>query len=137
MGLVGMLPAIAGSVLPHLAARAAAGFAGFTAAAGAGEHATGEVIAMADVRPRRLPAGTSVADVTFQVRLSDGSSYAARSRIGFTAPDRRARIARLGNLLPLRVDSRDRSRIAVDVAALGIPRTAGPGWPGLADPGPG
>jgi hypothetical protein len=69
----------------------------------------------------------SMADVTFQVRLGDGRSYVARSRIGFTAPDRRARIARLGALLPLWVDTRDRSRISVDVEALGLAAAGGPG----------
>jgi hypothetical protein len=126
MGLVDMLPAIAVLVLPHAALRAAAGLAGMTIAVPAGDHATGEVIATTDVRRHGLPPGTSIADVTFKVHLADGSSYLARSRIGFTAPDRRARIARLGAILPLRVDRRDRSRVAVDAAALGIPVTAAP-----------
>jgi hypothetical protein len=126
MGLFGVIPVIVGLVLPHAAARAAAGLAGFAVPEGAGEHATGEVIAATDVRPGRLPAGTSMADLTFQVRLADGTSYLAKSRIGFTAPDRRARIARLGALLPLRVDRRDRSRVIVDVAALGIPVATAP-----------
>jgi hypothetical protein len=127
MGLLGAIPVIAGFVLPHAALRGVAGLAGLAVAAGAAEHATGEVIAMADVRAGRLPAGMSMADVTFQVRLGDGRSYVARSRIGFTAPDRRARIASLGALLPLWVDTRDRSRIFVDVEALGLAAAGGPG----------
>jgi hypothetical protein len=125
MGLISVLPVITGLVLPHAALRAATGLAGRTIPAPASEHATGEVIAATDIWCSGLPSGTSMADVTFKVHLADGSSYLARSRIGFTAPDRRARIARLGAILPLRVDHRDRSRVAVDTAALGIPVTAG------------
>jgi len=126
MELLGVISVIAGFVLPHAAIRGVAGLAGLAVAAGAGEHAIGEVIAMKDLRPHWLPAGMSMADVTFQVRLRDGRSYVARSRIGFTAPERRARIGRLGTMLPLWVDSRDRSRISVDVDALGLPAAAGP-----------
>jgi hypothetical protein len=126
MDVFGVLPVIAGLLLPHVAARAAARFAGFATRVRNGEHATGEVIGATEVRQRWLPAGVSLADVTFKVLLADGTSYVARSRIGFTAPDRRARIARLGALLPLRVDPRDRTQVRVDVAALGIPITAGP-----------
>jgi hypothetical protein len=126
MGLVGLLSVIAALVLPHAVARAATGLVGMTIPAAARDHATGEVIAATDVRPHGLPPGTSMADVTFKVHLADGSSYVASSRIGFTAPDRRARVARLGAILPLRVDRRDRSRVVVDVVALGIPVTAGP-----------
>jgi hypothetical protein len=126
MDPLGVLPVVAGLFLPHVAARAAAGFAGAAVRVRTGEHATGEVIAATEVRQRWLPAGASLADITFRVRLADGTSYLARSRIGFTAPDRRARIARLGALLPLRVNPKDRSQVRVDVAALGIPVTGGP-----------
>jgi hypothetical protein len=125
MGWVGVLSVIAGLVIPHAALRAGAGLVGMTIPVRTRDHATGEVVAATDVRCRGLPAGISIADVTFKVHLADGSSYLASSRIGFTAPDRHARIARLGAILPLRVDRRDRSRVAVDVVALGIPVAAG------------
>jgi hypothetical protein len=126
MGLVDVLLVIGGLLLPHAALRAAAALAGLSMPAPDRDHATGEVIAATDVRTSGLPPGTSVADVTFKVHLADGNSYVARSRVGFTAPDRRARITTLGTVLPLHVDRRDRSRVAVNVAALGIPVTAGP-----------
>ena len=91
-----------------------------------GQRATGIVLAVADLSPPGLPPGASAADVTFQVQLSDGTSYTAASRIGFSAPDRRARIAVPGAAVPLRIDPADRSRVAVDVAALGFPTTPGP-----------
>ena len=91
-----------------------------------GQRATGTVLAVAELSPPGLPPGASAADVTFQVQLPDGTSYTAASRIGFSAPDRRARVAVPGAEVPLRVDPADRSRIAVDVAALGFPATPGP-----------
>jgi hypothetical protein len=63
--------------------------------------------------------GVSLADLTLEVTLADGARYPAHTRIGFSTPERRARIATTGAELPVRVDPRDRSRVTIDTRALG------------------
>ncbi len=64
-----------------------------------------------------LPGPTaSLCDLTLQVRRSDGRSYTARTRLGFRDAQRRAAIAIIGVVLPVRVDARDDTQVTVDVA---------------------
>lgn len=90
-----------------------------------GEPVTGLVIEVTDVRaPRlmrgRLPEGASAADVVFEVAREHEDRYRVRMRIGFSTPERRARVATVGATVPLRVDPLDRDKVAVDTAALGF-----------------
>lgn len=87
----------------------------------AGEPATAVLTGIADVPVPQaaLPGPTaSLCDLTLQVRRSDGRSYTACTRLGFRNAQRRASIAVIGRELPVRVDTRDDTRIAVDVAAF-------------------
>jgi hypothetical protein len=90
-----------------------------------GEPATGVVVDVTDVRaPRllrgRMPEGASVVDVVFEVTREHEDRYRVRMRIGFSTPQRRARVATVGATVPLRVDPSDRDTVAVDTAALGF-----------------
>ncbi len=87
----------------------------------AGEPATAVVTGIADVPAPQaaLPSPTaSLCDLTLQVRRSDGRSYTACTRLGFRDARRRAAIAVIGRELPVRVDTHDGTRVAVDVAAF-------------------
>ena len=89
--------------------------------AAAGEPATAVLTGIADVPVPQaaLPGPTaSLCDLTLQVRRSDGRSYAARTRLGFPDAERRAAVAVIGCELPVRVDTRDETRVAVDDAAF-------------------
>jgi hypothetical protein len=119
-----------GTATPGQAHDMMAGFFGNQAAAGSatrftvgsGTSATGVVRAVHDVASAMpLPAGMSQADLTLDVMRSDGSTYAATTRIGFRSPERRAAIATVGTRLPLLVDPNDPGRITVDVARLNLP----------------
>jgi hypothetical protein len=87
----------------------------------AGEPATAVLTGIADapVPQAGLPGPTaSLCDLTLQVRRSDGRSYSARTRLEFPDAERRAAVAVIGRELPVRVDTHDDSRVAVDIAAL-------------------
>jgi hypothetical protein len=99
----------------HLSAAEAASLAG------SGERATAVLTGISDVAVPQaaLPGPTaSLCDLTLQVRRADGRSYTARTRLGFRDAQRRAAIGVIGAVLPVRVDPRDDSRVAVDVAAF-------------------
>jgi hypothetical protein len=86
-----------------------------------GEPATAVLVAIADVDVPQLalPGPTaSLADLTLQVTRQDGRTYAARTRLGFRTAERRALIGTVGSVLPVRVDSADPNRVAVDVPAI-------------------
>jgi|GEM_PF-2075283 len=88
-----------------------------------GEQATARVVAVQDVDisgTSQSASGTSFADITFEVQRKDGSFYKTSSRIGFSNPERKARIAIIGAELPVRIDPKDTSRIAIDTKALKI-----------------
>ena len=63
--------------------------------------------------------GMSLAELSLDVTLADGTRFPAHTNLGFSAPERRERIARTGAEIPVRVDPEDRSRVAVDTRALG------------------
>lgn len=90
----------------------------------AGDPATATVLAVADVRVSRLLAATMPpgggADLTLRVQPFAGAAYEVRTRIAFGTPQRRDRIARVGETLPVRVDPTNRDRVAIDTALLGL-----------------
>jgi hypothetical protein len=49
-----------------------------------------------------------------------GAPYRCTIRFGFRSPERLAALATVGTRLPLRVDPADRSRVTIDLPALGI-----------------
>jgi hypothetical protein len=94
----------------------------FAAAQGMTVPATGVVRAVHDVVPGMpLPEGMSQADLTLDVMRSDGSTYAATTRLGFRSPARRAAIATVGTQLPVLVDPNDPGRLTVDLAKIDLP----------------
>jgi hypothetical protein len=62
------------------------------------------------------PGGT--VDITLDIAAADGSRYTTVTRVGFSTPQRRARIATVGTQLTVRVDPADRSRVAIDTSGL-------------------
>lgn len=89
--------------------------------AGSGQRGTAVVVAVSDVPvppgvPGAPPAG--VADLTLQVTRADGTAYTARTRLAFSTPERRGRIAVPGAELPVLLDPASPDRIAIDTAAL-------------------
>lgn len=62
------------------------------------------------------PAGT--VDITLEVRRADGSRYTTVTRVGFSAPERRARVATPGTQLTVLIDPGDLSRVAIDTTGL-------------------
>ena len=54
------------------------------------------------------------------VREQAGAPYRCTIRFGFRSPERLAALATVGTRLPLRVDPADRSRVTIDLPALGI-----------------
>lgn len=89
--------------------------------AATGEPATAMLTAIAEVT---VPAGAlpgptaSLCDLTLQVSRRNGDVYTARTRLGFRDAHRRATVAVIGSVLPVRVDPADPSRVCVDVAAF-------------------
>jgi hypothetical protein len=83
---------------------------------------TGVVTGVHDVpQPVPLPAGTSQADLSLDVRRPDGSTYGVTTRLGFRTPARRDAIAVVGKQLPVLVDQNDPGRVQIDVAKLNLP----------------
>ena len=86
-----------------------------------GEPATAVLIAVADVAvpAAALPGPTaSLCDLTLQVSRRDGQVYTVHTRLGFRDAGRRAAVAVIGTVLPVRVDRADPNRVAVDVPAF-------------------
>jgi hypothetical protein len=73
------------------------------------------------------PAGT--VDITLEVRRADGTRYTTVTRVGFSTPERRARVATPGTQLTVRIDPGDRSGVAIDTAGLfgGLPQSRSEG----------
>ena len=86
-----------------------------------GEAATAVLTAISEVA---VPAGAlpgptaSLCDLTLQVSRSDGQVYTVNTRLGFRDAHRRATVAVIGSVLPVRVDPADSARVAIDVAAF-------------------
>jgi hypothetical protein len=89
--------------------------------AATGEQATAVLVAIKDVAVPQaaLPGPTaSLCDLTLRVTRSSGSSYDAQTRLGFRDASRRAAVAVIGSVLPVRIDPADPARVAIDVAAF-------------------
>jgi hypothetical protein len=66
--------------------------------------------------PGAAPGG--VADITLEVTMPEGDLYTTVTRLDFSTPQRRARIATVGAILPVLADPADRSRIVIDTTRL-------------------
>ena len=89
--------------------------------AGTGEQATAVLVAIDDVAVPQaaLPGPTaSLCDLTLHITRASGHSYTTRTRIGFRDASRRAAVAVIGAVLPVRIDPADPARVAIDVAAF-------------------
>jgi hypothetical protein len=109
--------AAGGGLTPDQAAAAVSGGAG---AAGL-QSATARVLAVHEVpipagMPGAPPAG--LVDLTLDVALPDGGGYSTTMRIGFSTPQKRAKVATVGLTLPVRVNPAARDQIAIDTAGL-------------------
>jgi len=109
--------AAGGGLTPEQAATAVSG----GGAAGL-QPATARVLAVHDVpipagMPGSPPAG--LVDITLDVTLPDGGGYATSMRIGFSTPEKQAKIAATGLTLPVLVNPAARDQIAIDTSRLG------------------
>lgn len=103
-----------GGMTPEQAAQAVAGRSGM-------QEATAVVLAAHEVSvPAGMPGASpgGVVDITLDVSGPDGSTYSTVTRISFSTPERRARIAAPGSTLPVLIDPSDRSRIVIDTRRL-------------------
>jgi hypothetical protein len=107
--------AAGGGLTPEQAATAASG-------GGAGlQPAMARVLAVHDVpipagMPGAPPAG--LVDLTLDVARPDGGGYATSMRIGFSTPEKRAKVATVGLTLPVLVNPAARDQIATDTSRL-------------------
>jgi hypothetical protein len=86
------------------------------------QPATARVLAAHEVpipagMPGAPPAG--LVDLTLDVALPDGGGYATSMRIGFSTPEKRAKVAAVGLTLPVLVNPGARDQIAIDTSRLG------------------
>ena len=87
------------------------------------QRGTARVLAAHEVA---VPPGTPGApaagliDLTLDVSLPNGDAFSTTTRIGFSTPAKRVRIATVGTELPVFVDPQARDRIAIDGASLGL-----------------
>lgn len=86
----------------------------------AGQRASAVV---ADVREIAIPAGLpstpgGVVDLTLNITVPDGTSYTTVTRVGFSTPERRLRVAAPGTQLTVLIDPADRTRVAIDTSGL-------------------
>lgn len=100
-----------GGYTPAQAARAVA--------AGDGERGTAVVLAARDRPGRRFlnPPGGTV-DLLLEVIGPAGDSYTTHLVVGFSAPERRARVAAVGTRLPVRISARSPGKVVIDTAVL-------------------
>jgi hypothetical protein len=101
-----------GGLTPEQAAQMVAG--------GRGERASAVVT---DAREIAIPPGmpsapAGMVDITLEVRRPDGTRYTTVTRVGFSTPERRARVATPGTQLSVYIDPSDRSRVAIDTSGL-------------------
>jgi len=101
-----------GGVTPEQAAQMIAG--------GGGQRAWAVVTDAREIAvPPGLPAAPAgVVDITLEIAAPDGSRYPAVTRVGFSTPQRRARVATVGTELSVLVDPADRSRVAIGTTGL-------------------
>lgn len=101
-----------GGLTPEQAAQMAAG--------GGGERASAVVIDAREIAiPPGMPAAPAgMADITLEVRRADGTRYTTVTRVGFSTPERRARVTAPGTQLSVYIDPSDRSRVAIDTSGL-------------------
>jgi hypothetical protein len=71
-----------------------------------------------DIPPGMLSAPAGMVDITLEVRTADGTCYTTATRVGFSTPERRARVATPGTQLSVYIDPSDRSRVAIDTSGL-------------------
>jgi hypothetical protein len=86
-----------------------------------GEAATATVtgIDFLPVPASMLPSPeASIANVALEIRREDGSTYRALARFGFRTLARRAQVGFIGASVPVRIDSDDPSRVALDARGL-------------------
>ena len=86
-----------------------------------GEPATAILTAITDVPvPQAALPGpaASLCDLTLEVTRANGTTYGARTRLGFRDAQRRAAFTASGLTLPVRIDPADHARVAVDVNAF-------------------
>jgi hypothetical protein len=101
-----------GGLTPEQAAQMAAG--------GGGERASAVVIDAREIAsPPGMPAAPArMADITLEIRKADGTRYTTVTRVGFSTPERRARVTAQGTQLSVYIDPSDRSRVAIDTSGL-------------------
>jgi hypothetical protein len=116
-GRPGLLRQLLGKATPY---------GGFTPAGAAKALADDEaerapaVVLAADERPGRRflnPPGGTV-DLLIEVMRDNGETYTTRLVVGFSTPERRARVATVGTRLTVRLDPRDPAKVAIDPAGL-------------------
>jgi hypothetical protein len=100
-----------GGYTPAEAARAVA--------ADDGEQGTAVVLAAEDRPGRRFvnPPGGTV-DLLLEVICPGGDRYTTHLVVGFSTPERRARVATVGTRLPVRINPDKPGKIAIDTTVL-------------------
>jgi hypothetical protein len=86
----------------------------------AGQRASAVV---AGVREIAIPAGLpsalgGIVDLTLDITVPDGTRYTTVTRVGFSTPERRLRVAAPGTELMVLIDPADRTRVAIDTSGL-------------------
>lgn len=86
----------------------------------AGQRASAVV---AGVREIAIPPGLAsalggVVDLTLDITVPDGTRYTTVTRVGFSTPERRLRVAAPGTQLMVLIDPADRTRVAIDTSGL-------------------
>ena len=83
------------------------------------ERAAAVVLATEERPGRRFlnPPGGTV-DLLLEVMRDVGETYTTHVVVGFSTPERRARVATVGTRLTVRLDPRDPGKIAIDTTGL-------------------
>jgi hypothetical protein len=109
-----------GGVTPKQAAEVLA-----RAGRGGEEEADAVVLAANEIEvPRGMrsvlgtPPPGGIVDLTLGVTRSDGSGYTAVTRLGFSTPERRQRVAAVGTELKVLIDPADQARVVIDPRGL-------------------
>ena len=84
-----------------------------------GERGMAVVLGTEDRPGRRFlnPPGGTV-DLLLEVMRTDGTTYTTHLVVGFSTPQRRARVAAVGTRLQVRINPDDPAKIAIDTTAL-------------------
>jgi hypothetical protein len=86
------------------------------------QRATARVLAVHEVTvPPGMPGGgaAGTVDLTLDVTPAAGEGWTTTLRMAFSTPQNRARVATVGTVLPVFVESRAHDRIALDIASFG------------------